>query len=124
MPESTMNVSDILRFVLERADETDLDRLARAIRSRHRTLKEKAAAGVTEGVKVRLDGINPKYLAGLTGTVKSISPSGRTRRAVITLDKQSSSALALATEKYRFLIGKDSYDLTGIPVTCCQVTGS
>ncbi|WP_447008697.1 hypothetical protein ACRAKJ_25770 [Saccharothrix sp. DSM 118769] len=116
-------MAEVIGFVLERADESDLDRIIDAVKKRRGLLRDKAAADVKEGKPVTLYGLKPAYLNGLTGIVKSIEP-GRTTRAVVRLDRQSTMALAYSSDKYASLSGRDSYDLKGIPVTCCRVDPS
>ncbi|GAA2783029.1 hypothetical protein [Saccharopolyspora taberi] len=123
MSASVLTSSDVVGFIQERADEHDLTTVIEAVKARRQMLRDQAAAAVKPGLEVVIDDISPKYLQGLRGVVKSID-SGRKRRAVVTLDRESTTTLGLASSKFGFLVGRDSYDLDGIPVTCCKVTGA
>jgi hypothetical protein len=124
MSTATPELPDVVGFVLERADENDLDSIAQAMKSRHGILREKAAAAVTEQATVTIRGIKPKYLTGLSGVVKEIVNGRGTRLATITLDKASIDTLAYSSTRYAFLAGCDSYDLSGVPLSCCKVVRS
>jgi len=123
MSTAPLELSDVVGYVLESADENDLDGIAQAMKSRRNILRVKAAAAVTEKATVTIDGISPKYLNGLSGVVKEIV-NGRGQHATVTLDKASTHKLAFSSDKYGFLAGRDSYDLTGVPLSCCKVTGA
>jgi hypothetical protein len=120
---AAVTITDLIAFVLNQADPSDLDALRGALSKRDRTLQEITAAAVKPGVEVTLQRISPKYLVGLTGTVKSISERS-TRRAVVTLDKRSTQLLALASTRFRIPFDADSYDLSGVPVTACVPVAS
>lgn len=119
-----INTTDLIAFVLNQADETDLDALVQAARERRKALRTIAAAAVKEGVTVTIRDLTPRYCNGLTGTVKAIETVRRDRCAVITLDRDSTRRLALSSGKYGLTLDDDSYDLTGVPLTCCKVISS
>lgn len=124
MPTATLELADVVGFVLQSAGETDLDGIARAIKSRRSVLREIAAAKVGVTAEVTIADISPKYLNGLSGVVKEIVDGRRGRIATIALDKGSTSTLAYSSSKFRFLAGQESYDLSGVPVSCCRIAGS
>jgi hypothetical protein len=117
---SELTRTDLIRFVLDQADEADLDALGEAARQRRTSLRAITAAAVKEGAPVKIRDIKPKYLNGLTGTVKAIETIRAKRCAVVTLDRDSTQQLAIASAKYASLINHDSYDLTGVPLSCCE----
>lgn len=116
--------TDLVRFVLNQADEADLDALIEAARERRKSLRAITASSVKEGATVKLRDIKPKYLIGLTGTVKAIETIRRKRCAVVTLDRDSTQKLAISSPSHGWLFNHDSYDLTGIPLSCCEMTAS
>ncbi|MDT7785583.1 MAG: hypothetical protein QOF58_4002 [Pseudonocardiales bacterium] len=124
MTTATIELSDIVSFVLERATTDNLDNIAGAIKSRRGILAEIAAANLDEGTPVTLYNLRPKYLTGLTGTVKKIFRGRGEPHATVTLDKDSTAMLAYASTKYVSLAGRDSYDCQGIPLSCLKVAGS
>lgn len=124
MTTATLELPDVVGYVLERADENDLDGIAQAMKSRRNLLREKAAAAVTVMATVTIADISPKYLNGLTGIVKEIVNGRGQRHATVTLDKASTSTLAFSAAKYSYLVGRDSHDLTGVPLSCCKVTSA
>lgn len=122
MTIGTLELPTVVEYVLERADEHDLNGIAQAMNSRRRLLREKAAAAVTVGATVTIADISPKYLSGLVGTVKDIVAGRGKRVATVTLTKESTATLGFSSNKYGFLVGRDSFDLTGVPLSCCKVT--
>lgn len=119
-----LTAHDLITFVLNQAGEDDLDALADAARRRRDALRAIAAAAVSEGNRVTIRDISPKYLNGLTGTVKTIETIRKKRCAVVTLDKDSTQKLALSSARYDWLFNQDSHDLPGIPLSCCKVISS
>lgn len=85
MTTATPGVTRRVEYVLERADEHDLNGIAQAMNSRRRLLREKAAAAVTLGATVTITDISPKYLSGLVGTVKDIVAGRGKQIATVTL---------------------------------------
>ncbi|WP_370973636.1 hypothetical protein [Amycolatopsis sp. cg9] len=125
MSTATLELRAVVAFVLEHAEENDLDAITKATKSRRGVLREKVAAEVTEQAKVTLVDLSPQYLNGLTGVVTTITSGGRgQRRATVTLDKGSTNTLAFSSEKFGHLAGRDSYDLPGVPLSSCKVTHS
>jgi hypothetical protein len=116
-------LSGVVSYVLERADDSDLDAIAQAIDQRRRQLQEKAPAAVTINATVTISTIFPPYLAGLSGVVKAITP-GDVQYVTLTLDQASTNKLAAVSPTYAHLAGRDSYDLPGIPLTCCRPTST
>lgn len=117
-----LTTKDLITFILNQADEAALDALFEAARRRRDALRAIAAAAISEGDTVTIRDISPKYLNGLTGTVKAIETIRNKRCAVVTLDKDSTQKLALSSVKYDWLFSHDSHDLPGIPLGCCKVT--
>ncbi|AVZ70901.1 hypothetical protein SLUN_00075 [Streptomyces lunaelactis] len=107
-----------LEFITLHATQSDLDRVYAAAKQRTQTLRDLRAAAVSEGTEVRLSKIKPKYLNGLTGTVKTVEQK-RTRAIVsILLDEES-------TENMRHILyverGVKRHLLTGVPASVCEV---
>lgn len=111
--------SDVIAFIVARADAVDLDNIINAVKARRKALGQINAAAVRPGVEVRLDGLSPKYLNGLTGTVKSVSGG----RCVVTLDRNSTTSLRYAGQRFRIPTEHMEYDLAGIPTQCAKVRG-
>lgn len=120
MSESALSMSGVVGFIQENADTSDLDTVIEAVKTRRKLLRDQAAAAVKQGMTVTLYDISPKYLVGLRGTVKSIDRHSRKPNAVITLDRESTRTLAFSSTKYTSLADKDSFDLTGVPLSCCK----
>ena len=116
-----MSLLDTLTFIDDHADEKALNRIVTAVNTRRKVLAARRAALIDEGDSVRIDGISPKYLAGMTGTVKSI----KGKHATVTLDEASTDVLARKGNR-RFYVpaGVDTYDLSGIPLSCLHSTGA
>lgn len=114
-------LTDVTAFIVSEADHDALDRIGDAIRQRHQALKEITAAAVRKGADVRIEGIKPKYLVGLTGTVEAIQSTGRQRVADVRLDEDSTDRLRWEP-KSKIVIpeGTKRYLLTGIPLPCCR----
>lgn len=114
---------DVVNYVLERADKSDLDAIAQAIDQRRREWQEKAPAAVTVNATVTTSNVFPTYLAGLTGVVKAITP-GDVQYVTLTLDQASTNKLAASSKAHAHLAGRSSFDLPGIPLSCCRVTST
>jgi hypothetical protein len=121
MAFARVELSEVVRYVLERAGESDLDSIAQAVTRRRLALQEKDWAAVTVNATVIIGDVTPAYLRGLTGVVRAITP-GRVQYVTITLDQVSTTKLAASARKYAHLVGADSYDLEGVPLGCCTVT--
>lgn len=122
MPDTTLTLPDIVAYVLEQAEETDLDGVVNAVKNRREILRAKAAAAVTVGDPVTLADLSPAYLNGLPGTVKDITTRGTKRIATVTLTAQTASQLSFTGTKFAHLAGTDKpYDLH-VPASCCRVT--
>lgn len=109
------SVTEVLDYVHSHADEQDLDALFRAIRTRRSVLGEQRAATVRRDTEVHLDGLSPKYLNGLTGTVESLKGN----RADVRLDEKSTNRLRYAGRKFYIPTEEKQYLLTGVPKQCC-----
>jgi hypothetical protein len=77
----------VLSYIHSTNEDGDLDVIFDACRARRKTLGSIKAATVKEGDRVRIDGISPKYLAGVTGTVTSIDRSRKGGIAVVEADR-------------------------------------
>ncbi len=110
--------ANLLAFVVNEADADDLDRIIEAIKSRRRTLRDLRAAVVQKGAAVTLDGLSPKALNGLTGSVETITG----QRADVRLDETSTRELAWSRTKFAGPAqSAETYVLHGVPLGCCQV---
>lgn len=120
MPESTPTLQSATDFVLSHATDDDLTRLAAAIKQRRPALASIRTATLTTGVAVRIANVKPKYLDGLTGRIAQIDG----KHATVALDADSIDRLRY-TSQSRYVVPTEatSFDLRGIPLTCCLPTG-
>lgn len=104
-------------FISDHADEADLDAIIATIKARQKMLATRRASAVVVGQSVTLDGLQPKYLNGLAGTVKSI----RGNAAEVELDEHSTEQLRFYGRR-RFIIadGTTRYVMGGIPLSTCR----
>lgn len=109
------SIGPILDYVHSSADEQDLDSLIQAVKTRRNVLGEQRAATVRRDAPVRLDGLSPKYLNGLTGTVETTKGN----RADVRLDEQSTSRLRYSGKKYYIPADESQFLLSGVPKQCC-----
>ena len=116
-------LSDVVNYVLERADESDLHTIAQAIDQRRRELQKNASVAVTVNATVIIGDVFPPYLTDLAGIVKAITPGG-VQYLTLTLDPASTSRLAASSSTYAHLAGRESYDLPGVPLSSCRVTNT
>jgi hypothetical protein len=109
------DITTALQFILTSATEADLERVWDAAKERRKALGRITAASVTVGAQVRLDGLSPKYLNGLAGTVVDIKGA----RCTVLLDQSSAERLSFR----RFIVrGEDgTYRMNGIPLQCAKV---
>lgn len=107
---------DVVDYIVGSATDSDLAVIINAVKLRRKALAAVTAAAVRVGAQVTLGGLSPKYLNGLTGTVKSISGG----RCTVTLDEASTTDLKYRST--RFYVGTEAktYDLTGIPTQCAK----
>lgn len=112
---ASATITEVLDYVHARADEQDLDSLLQALRTRRKVLGEQRAATVRSGLEIRLDGLSPKYLNGLTGTVVTLDGN----RAEVRLDERSTTQLRGSGRRFYVPAGEIEYLLTGIPKSCC-----
>lgn len=78
------NASVIAAIVNGEVDDS-LDRIRQAIKDRENTIASVALYTLDVGDRVRLKGLSPKYLNGLTGTIVS-RPRGNSKRFGVKLD--------------------------------------
>ncbi|MDA3644360.1 hypothetical protein LZ318_30890 [Saccharopolyspora indica] len=120
MSEPAISITDVVRWIQESSSEGDFDVILKAINTRARALLDQAAANVRTGSRVRTHSLKPKYLNGLTGTVKTIETERGKRLATVSLDADSISKLG-TTQRYGHLWGQEKHDFAGIPVHCLTV---
>lgn len=115
---TSTTLQDVLSFIADKADRDDTDRIFAAARARTKALNAVDAAAVKIGVDVELGGLSPKYLNGLSGTVKGIDGS----YASVLLDESSTVTLRY-TPRSRFQVPAESqrHLMTGIPLGCCRI---
>lgn len=110
-----MDLTEVLTFIAEKATSADIGRIHDATAARIRALRAIRAAAVQTGQQVVLDGIKPKALAGLRGTVARIDG----RYADVELDEASTETLRWSRTRVFVPEGVTRYVLTGIPLSCC-----
>ena len=113
----TVTMAEVIDYILDHADSADIDRVYEAAKMRHKTLQAKAASAVRIGMTIRLNGISPKYLNGMTGEVVSIDR----QRASVLLDERSTRTLRVKGGR-RFYIPADvkQYEVSGVPLSTCH----
>lgn len=112
-----LTISDVLSYLHNQADQQDLDSITQASRTRRKALGEQQAAVVRIGLTVRLDGLSPNYLNGLTGTVSSLAGT----HAQVRLDTASTRKLRTSSRRFHIPADTEEHLLGGIPKACCQV---
>lgn len=117
MTTTTVTLQDVIGFIVTSADDADIDRIHDALRQRRRALAAVTAAAVRPGMDVRLDGLSPKYLNGLTGTVESINGN----RCSVLLDEESTQNLRFAGKRFYVPIDMTNYIMRGVPLQCAKV---
>ncbi|MEX5635569.1 hypothetical protein [Parafrankia sp. FMc2] len=120
MPESIPTLQSATDFVLSHSTDDDLTRLAATIKQRRTALASIRTATLTTGATVRIANIKPKFLDGLTGRIVQIDGT----HATVALDADSTDRLR-HTSQSRYIMPTEttSFDLRGIPLTCCLPTG-
>lgn len=114
---TTPTLADAVTYIADRADEQDLLRILGAVNARRTALRAITAAAVRIGAAVRLDGLSPKYLDGLTGVVRRIHG----KHAEVELDEESTRNLRYVGSP-RHPVSSDvmQYLLYGVPLSCCH----
>jgi hypothetical protein len=115
---TTFTLSDALGFIASEATEDDCNRIIEVVRGRHKTLTVMRAATLTTGATVTLNGLSPKALNGLRGTVTSIEG----QRATVLLTEDSTDRLRWSRTRYSGLVASAvrEYSLGGVPLGCCH----
>lgn len=108
-----MTTAEIVSAILTGRHDGEIGEIADACRTRNDYLKKRTAAEVRLGSRVRVKGVSPRYLDGLTGNVASFY--GRTRTRVNIEIEHIESISPQAKER---LIGTQ---LLGVPLTCCEI---
>jgi len=118
MSANGTTLEQVVGYIISQADETAVTHIANALRERQKALHSIRAAAVTEGTRVRIVNIKPKYLAGLEGEVTRIEPGRSQTYANVLLDEASTQELRLN----RPGVGSEKrHELTGVPASCCEV---
>lgn len=118
MTTTTSTFSLALEYVRNHAGNTELEVIFDAASARREELQQIEAAKLTVGATVTIDGVSPKYLNGLSGTIDSLHGS----RAGVMLDAASTARLRSASKRYYVPTDVDQFLLSGIPKVCCAVT--
>lgn len=109
-------IEDVFEFIHGQADETDLDHIFDAYKTRTKVLRDKRALGVAPGAEVVIKGISPKYLSGLRGTVHEIDG----KSASVRLDEASTRRLRYSGRKIFVPADETNYVLEGLPKSTCH----
>jgi hypothetical protein len=112
--------SEVHGYVLTAASEEDLRLLQQAIQERRRTFGLVRAASVQVGGQASIEGLTPRILNGLRGTVESLHNS----RASVKLDTASTRLLAygrsrFSTKAAAAFVAGEGFLVEGVPATCC-----
>ncbi|WP_067819901.1 hypothetical protein [Actinomadura kijaniata] len=114
-------LSDVIDFILSRAQERDLQAVLDAYKQRYKNLQDLRAAGLQVGDTIAIDNIKPAYLRGLTGTITQISG----RHCTLELDEESTDQLRHTPRaKIRIPDTIKRYPVTGMPLTSCFKLGN
>ena len=109
--KNTPSLTEVIAFI-EKASATEVDLIKQAITT-------SAARKVVVGAKVEVHGISPKYLVGLTGTIKTISHRGKGYVSIM-LDETSTIRYRMKNRGREVPEGATSYELGGIPLACAR----
>lgn len=108
-------VSVAVTAVLALSGDADLATVAQVVKDRRTELSMQLEIGRT----VRIDGISPRYLNGLTGRVSEIQRGTGKPTATVTLDVASTARLR-ATGRRFVPPQEQNHPLGGIPLVCCK----
>jgi hypothetical protein len=108
--------TDVVAWITSEATADDVARLEIVLQVRRKGLRTAQAAQARHGMAVVLDGLSPKYLNGLIGTIDGLNG----RRCSVLLSPESTDRLRHTTQK-RFYVSADMtrFLLRGVPTTCC-----
>lgn len=85
--------ADVLSYVATRATEAEIRQLGTAANAAIKALRAQTAAVVSAqlepGTRIKLTGVRPQYLNGLTGTFVRMNDGRGKQRAIIQLDDES-----------------------------------
>jgi len=115
-----MTITDTISFITSEAGEEDLNQIFSALKLRRQVLGQIKASAVSEGMKVTLEGLSPKYLNGLSGVI--VERNGA--RVAVQLDERSTQMLRFSGQKRFFVpLAMTAYRLEGIPAQCAKAVG-
>lgn len=110
-------ISEVLTYLRDSATEADIQQVYAVAKTRSKLLRSARAATVTHGQRVRVTGISPKALVGLTGEVSYLNGTHGT----VLLSEDSTRILRSTRTKYAArTLTVDRYALTGVPLTCME----
>lgn len=114
--DETDQVSAVTAAVLALTSDADLATVLQVVKDRRTELSMRLEVGKA----VRIDGISPKYLNGLTGRISDIQRGTGKPIATVTLDVASTARLR-ATGRRTFIPPQEqNHPLGGIPLVCCK----
>jgi hypothetical protein len=112
-------LSEVLDWIAQ-ADNEDLDVILDMLRMRRQTIAEANTALAKVGMKVTFRNLSPRYLNGLTGTIRAINSTGS--RGTIKLDELSTNRLALTKQnRFHAEVGT-TYTMEGVPLSACELS--
>jgi hypothetical protein len=109
-------VSAAVTAILALSSDADLATVAQVVKDRRTELSMRLEIGRT----VRIDGISPKYLNGLTGRVSDIQRGTGKPIATVTLDVASTARLRAVGRRTFIAPQEQNHPLGGIPLVCCK----
>jgi hypothetical protein len=113
-------LQEVTAFIAAEATDEDCHRIFESTKARRKILGQMRSAALVEGAEVRIEGISPKALNGLRGTINTI----RGARADIDLDANSTRALSFSGTRHARGIapGALTHLLVGVPLSTCIQT--
>lgn len=108
------NTVDVVSF-LSKASAEDIASIETAIKVRKDFLTAQRVDSLTPGMTVRLQGLRPKYLNGLSGEISHREQGRGNPRVAVLLTEASTKAFERAKG---LRPGTERYLLTGVPSVC------
>lgn len=109
-----MEYNDVRNWIVTECSAEEIDKVKGDLKARRDIL----VSSIVEGDVVRVTGISPKYLNGLTGAFRLERGRRGKARGSVMLDEVSTAILKSKKGNYYIPEGAKEYLLIGIPMVC------
>jgi len=114
----------VVEFIVDKATEEEAEAIFQCYKKRTRILRKmrvaKAAIEVKPGTKVKLLGLRPSCLVGMTGEVAPYEGRRRIPCCDVVLDEESTRKLRIGQSRIYVSPDEKNHRLLGVPLDCIE----